>query len=439
MERTLARLRCAEDDVSAPANAAWRGVGAPAPLRCAEAGCGATAIEGNTCPRCGGLLEFDAPQGIGRDAVLQILRERRASSSPADRSGVWRYRELLPQIDVDRVVSLDEYEIPLQTAPRGAAWAGLDGAAVYHCGRNPSGSFKDAGMTVAVSFAAARGSRAALCASTGNTSAAMAAYAARAGMGAFVLAPAGGVSAAKIAQTLAYGARVLTIEGDFDDALTLARDVGAASRAVALVNSVDPYRIEGQKCVAYAILEQRGWRAPDWVVLPGGNLGNVSALGKGFREALALGLADRLPRLAVVQAAGSAPFAQAWERGDDLVPVKAQTVASAIRIGNPVSWRKARRELQACNGLALAVSDDEILEARRVIGRDGLGCEPASAASLAGARALRRRGVMQPGDDVVCILTGHVLKDSSVPEPAAPEPVAATVDAVLGVMLKEKE
>jgi len=439
MEETMARLRCAELDGGLAAHHDWRGVGGPEPLRCAEVGCGGEAIEGSTCPRCGGLLEFPAPHGIGRDALLQILRDRRAGSAPIDRSGVWRYRELLPNIDERRIVSLDENEIPLQEAPRSASWAGLDRLGVYHCGRNPSGSFKDAGMTVAVSFAAARGSRAVLCASTGNTSAAMAAYAARASMGAFVLAPAGGVSQAKIAQTLAYGGRVLTIDGDFDDALRLAREVGAASREVALVNSVDPYRIEGQKCVAFAILEQRGWRAPDWVVLPGGNLGNVSALGKGFREALALGLADRLPRLCVVQAAGAAPFARAWERGGDLEPVKADTVASAIRIGNPVSWRKARRELQACGGLALAVSDEELLEARRTIGRDGLGCEPASATSLAGARQLRLRGIMREDEDVICILTGHVLKDSSVVESITPEPVACSASAVLDAMLKEKK
>ncbi|TAM74330.1 threonine synthase [bacterium] len=439
MDKTLARLRCAELDGAAPAEHGWHGVGGPEPLRCAEAGCGGEAIEGNTCPRCGGLLEFAEPHGIGRDALVQILRDRSVATSAIDRSGVWRFRELLPHIDEARIVSLDENEIPLQEAPRSAAWSGVERVAVYHCGRNPSGSFKDAGMTVAVSFAAARGSRVALCASTGNTSAAMAAYAARAGMGAFVLAPAGGVSQAKVAQTLAYGAHVLTIEGDFDDALRLARAVGAASREVALVNSVDPYRIEGQKCVAFAMLEQRRWRAPDWVVLPGGNLGNVSALGKGFREALALGLSDRLPRLCVVQASGAAPFARAWESGAELEPVKAQTVASAIRIGNPVSWRKARRELRACDGLALALSDEDILEARRAIGGDGLGCEPASAASLAGVRELRRRGVMRADEDVVCILTGHVLKDSSVVEPIAPEPVANSVDAVLSAMLKEKK
>lgn len=438
MEETMARLRCAEPAGLEAGEQGWRAVGGPEPLRCSEAGCGGEAIEGHACPRCGGLLEFPMPRGIGQQALVQILRERRRVASAIDRSGVWRYRELLPHLAEDRIVSLDENEIPLQEAPRSAAWGGVDRLAVYHCGRNPSGSFKDAGMTVAISFAAARGAQAALCASTGNTSASMAAYAARAGMGAFVLAPAGGVSQAKIAQTLAYGARVLTIEGDFDDALQLAREVGAASRGVALVNSVDPYRIEGQKCVAFAMLEQRGWRVPEWVVLPGGNLGNVSALGKGFREALALGLIDRLPRLCVVQAAGAAPFARAWESGAELEPVKAQTVASAIRIGNPVSWRKARRELRSCDGLALAVSDDEILEARRAIGSDGLGCEPASAASLAGLRVLRRRGLVRADADVVCILTGHVLKDSSVGEPIVPKPVERSVDAVLAAMLKEK-
>jgi len=214
-----------------------------------------------------------------------------------------------------------------------------------------------------------------------------------------------------MAQTLDYGATVAAIEGDFDHALEVVRSLDPAR--VAIVNSVNPYRIEGQKCAAFALLEARDWRAPDWLVLPGGNLGNTSAFGKGFREAHALGLIDRLPRIAVVQASGAAPFARVWREGGDLVPVRAETTATAIKIGAPASWRKALAEVRAANGTVLDVGDGAIAEARAVIGRDGIGCEPASAASLAGLRALREEGTIGRDDDVVLVLTGHVLKDTA--------------------------
>jgi threonine synthase len=276
---------------------------------------------------------------------------------------------------------------------------------------NPTASFKDAGMTVAISHAKESGARVAVCASTGNTAAAMAAYAARAEIAALVLVPAVGVSEAKMAQTLDYGATVAAIDGDFDRALEVVRGLDPAR--VAIVNSVNPYRIEGQKCAAFALLEARDWRVPDWLVLPGGNLGNTSAFGKGFREALALGLIDRLPRIAVVQASGAAPFAKLFRDGGEMIPVRAQTTATAIKIGAPASWRKALAEVRACHGTVLDVSDDEIADARAVIGRDGIGCEPASAASLAGLRRLRAVGTIGRDEDVVLVLTGHVLKDGA--------------------------
>jgi threonine synthase len=250
-----------------------------------------------------------------------------------------------------------------------------------------------------------------VCASTGNTAAAMAAYAARAGIAALVLVPAGGVSEAKMAQTLDYGATVAAIDGDFDRALELVRSLDPAR--VAVVNSINPFRIEGQKCAALALLEARDWRVPDWIVLPGGNLGNTSAFGKGLREALALGFIDRLPRLAVVQAAGAAPFARAWRDGEDVRPVRAETAATAIKIGAPASWRKALAEVRATHGTVLAVEDDEIADARAIVGRDGVGCEPASAATLAGLRALRASSDIGRDDDVVLVLTGHALKDGA--------------------------
>ncbi|HYW54961.1 MAG TPA: threonine synthase [Dongiaceae bacterium] len=381
-------------------------------LRCSECDVVHDDVDALACGDCGELLAFELDAGtIDPDAVDANARRRRASLDPRDRSGVWRFRELLPPVDADAITTLREGDVPLLDAPRGAAFAGVDRLAYLHLGMNPTASFKDAGMTVAISHARERGARVAVCASTGNTAASMAAYAARAGMSAVVLAPVGGISPAKVAQTLDYGAHVIGVEGDFDDALRAVRALDPAT--VAVVNSVNPYRIEGQKTAALVLLEQREWRAPDWVMLPGGNLGNASALGKGFREARAIGLAERIPRLAVVQAAGAAPFARAWRENAELVSVRAETDASAIRIGAPASWKKARAEVRASAGTVLDVTDAEIAEARAVIGRDGVGCEPASAASLAGLRALVADGSVARDADVVCVLTGHVLKDTA--------------------------
>jgi threonine synthase len=365
-----------------------------------------------TCERCGGLAAF-RPSFAGQSApeLRALWSERRRLNDPLDLSGVWRFRELLPPIDRENVVTLRENAVPLYTGPRGAAYAGAAQVSYLHLGMNPTASFKDAGMTVAISRAKQRGARVAICASTGNTAASMAAYAARAGLSAIVLVPRVGVSEAKMAQTLDYGATVATIDGDFDRALEVVRSLDPAR--VAIVNSVNPYRIEGQKCAAFALLDLRAWEAPDWIVLPGGNLGNTSAIGKGLREALALGLIDRLPRLAVVQASGAAPFARAFRSGEPLVPVRAETTATAIKIGAPASWKKALGEVKAGGGVVLDVSDEEIADARAVIGRDGVGCEPASAASLAGLRRLRAEGTIEAGADVVLVLTGHVLKDGA--------------------------
>jgi threonine synthase len=380
-------------------------------LACSE--CGAVASAGTLfCDACGGLLAFDLdPSSFDPVALRQTFRERRASNDALDTSGVWRFRELLPAIAASNVVTLRENALPLYTAVRGGAFADATRASYLHLGMNPTASFKDAGMTVAISHAKESGARVAVCASTGNTAAAMAAYAARAEIAALVLVPAVGVSEAKMAQTLDYGATVAAIDGDFDRALEVVRGLDPAR--VAIVNSVNPYRIEGQKCAAFALLEARDWRVPEWLVLPGGNLGNTSALGKGFREALSLGLIDRLPRIAVVQAAGAAPFAKLFRDGGDMVPVRAQTTATAIKIGAPASWRKALAEVRACDGTVLDVSDEEIADARAVIGRDGVGCEPASAASLAGLRKLRTNGTIGRDDDTVLVLTGHVLKDGA--------------------------
>jgi len=381
-------------------------------LRCSECGIPAADPDLLACAACGELLAFELDAArIDAHTVDTTARARRASLAAIDRSGVWRFRELLPPIAHDAITTLREGDVPLYDGPRGAAYAGVQRVAYYHLGMNPTASFKDTGMTVAISRARERGARIVVCASTGNTSSSMAAYAARAGLTAVVVAPVDGISEAKVAQTLDYGAHVVAVDGDFDDALRAVRALDPAS--VAVVNSVNPYRIEGQKTAAFVLLEQRAWGPPDWVMLPGGNLGNTSALGKGFREAVEIGLATHTPKLGVVQASGAAPFARLWRAGNELVPVRAQTDATAIRIGAPASWKKARAEVRASGGTVLDVDDEAIAQARAVIGRDGVGCEPASAASLAGLKLLVARGEIEHNADVVCVLTGHLLKDSA--------------------------
>lgn len=380
-------------------------------LLCSDCGLQAPA-DALFCAACAGLLTFELDTAaVDGTALRALVRTRRTSNEHRDRSGVWRYRELLPALDPERLVTLRENDVPLYAARDGARYAGLDGASYLHLGMNPTGSFKDAGMTVALTHAAQTGARVAICASTGNTAASMAAYSARAGVHAVVLVPSTGISESKVAQTLDYGATVLGIEGDFDAALATVRQLDP--RRFAIVNSVNPYRIEGQKTAAFVLLEQRDWKVPDWFVLPGGNLGNTSAFGKGFREANALGLIDQLPRIAVIQAAGAAPFARLFASGGEMVPVKAQTSATAIKIGAPASWKKALREVRATRGTVISVDDAAIADARAVIGRDGIGCEPASAASLAGAKALVASGIIGTADDVVLVLTGHMLKDTA--------------------------
>ena len=353
--------------------------------------CGAVADPLEIC-RCGGLPEFVLePLRLDPVGLRRLVRERRASYEPLFASGVWRWRELLPAIPAESIVSLAEGNVPLYGSEPGARYAGVDRLAYLHLGMNPTGSFKDLGMTVAISAAKAAGARGVVCASTGNTASSMAAYAARAGLDAYAIVPRGRVSDAKLAQMREYGAQLIEVDGSFDDAFASLQLVSDA----AVVNSVNAYRIEGQKCAAFAILEARGWNVPDWVVLPGGNLGNISAISKGFREALQLGLIDKLPRLALVRAA-----------------LGVDTTASAIAVGNPKSRNRASRALDRFNGVELAVSDDAILDAKAHIGREGIGCEPASAASLAGARRLRECGKIAPDADVVAILTGHILKDA---------------------------
>jgi len=369
-----------------------------------------------TCPACAGLLDvaydFNLPYSV--DEMKALFQERKTIEADLDRSGVWRFHELLPFVDdLSRVVSLVEGNTPIYTAPRSAEYAAVSSLRFKHQGLNPTGSFKDNGMTTGVTQAVRIGATAVACASTGNTSASMAAYAARAGMRAVVFIPAGEIAWGKLSQALEYGATVVELEGNFDDAMRIVREV-ADETELYLLNSINPFRLEGQKTIIVEMIEQNSWRAPDWIVLPGGNLGNVSAFGKALHELLELGFIDRLPRLAVIQAEGAAPFYDlfAAPTRSQLKPLeKASTLATAIKIGNPVSWKKALRSLEWTDGIVERVSEQEIADAKAIIGRDGIGCEPASAATLAGIKRLLGAGVITPDSDVIAVLTGNLLKD----------------------------
>jgi threonine synthase len=390
----------------------------PAELACFEERCRArfpiTEIIYN-CPRCGGLLEavYPAPEGHPAD-WKRMWRDRRTSNAPLDQSGVWRYRELIAFLDDYRqVVTLREGNTPLLDAPRAAQYGGLDRITFKHQGFNPTGSFKDNGMTCGVAQALRLGARRVACVSTGNTSASMAAYASAAGLDPIIFIPHGNISFGKLAQALEYGARTFQVEANFDQILALVRQL-AERLGIYLLNSINPFRIEGQKTIMVEMMDQRDWRVPDWVVLPGGNLGNTSAFGKALREMKALGLIGRLPRLAVIQADGAAPFFdlyRATDRSHLNAVTHPETLATAIKIGDPISWPKALYEVLTSGGVVEKVTEQEIADAKAVIGRCGVGCEPASAATLAGIRKLTAAGTMAAGSDVVAVLTGNLLKD----------------------------
>lgn len=364
------------------------------------------------CPQCRGLLEVlhaAPPQG---GAALRASFDARCGVRRGPlASGVWRFREVVLPTAGDGVCAYPEGNTPLLAGAAVAAWAGAEGLLLKHEGHNPTGSFKDRGMTVGVTQARRIGARAVACASTGNTGASLAAYAARAGLRALVIVPSGQVAAAKLAQALAYGARTVLVRGNFDRCLELA-DEASERLGVYLLNSVNPFRLEGQKTIVLELLQQLGWEPPDWIVVPAGNLGNTAAFGKALEEARAWGLIGRLPRLAAVQAEGAAPFARAFREGfARRHRVEPHTVATAINIGNPASYERAARAIRDTDGVVTAVSDAEILEAKAVVDAAGIGCEPASAAAVAGVRRLVAEGVIGSRARVVAVLTGHLLKD----------------------------
>src|ERR1700733_5019974 len=388
-------------------------------LRCIA--CGATpdsAAADFRCTSCGDLLEFIFPgwapgAGAFEPAVLKALwLARRTSREALDQSGVWRFRELLPHIPAEHAITLREGNTPLYDLPRCARVAGVQNLQAKHQGMNPTASFKDTGMTFAASSAHHGKFRWVACASTGNTSASMAAYAARGNMHSLVLIPDGKISWGKLSQSLDYGALTCQLRTDFDGCVRLLNEL-VRQRPVYLLNSVNPYRIEGQKTAAIELMEQLGWEPPDHIIVPGGNLGNSSAIGKALLEMRDLKLISRLPRLSIVQAQGANPFYRCVREfgGKKLEPMTADTLATAIRIGNPASWKKALKVLRATGGQVEQVSEVEIAEAKAEIGADGIGCEPASAVTLAGLKKLRAAGFVKPNEFVVLILTGHLLKD----------------------------
>jgi len=405
---------------------------------CGERISGAEARPDFRCARCGDLFEveyagwsqrqsFDRPNP---GALKWLWRERRSSSESLDQSGVWRFRELLPILDnFGNAVSLREGNTPLYPLYRTAKALGMDQLFAKHQGMNPTGSFKDTGMTAALSVAKERGFEWVACASTGNTSAAMAAYAARAGLRSLVLIPEGKIAWGKLSQAMDYGALTCQLKTDFDGCLRVLTEI-VKEAPIYLLNSVNPYRLEGQKTPAIEIAEAFDWTVPDHLIVPGGNLANGSALGKGFRELHELGLVARMPHISVIQAEGANPLVRsmAGSGGTELEPVEAHTRATAIRIGNPASWRKAARVIQETGGWCLDVTETEIAIAKAELGAEGLGCEPASAVTLAGLKKLRADGKIAAEESVVLLLTGHTLKDADY-----------TIDFHRGTLLTEQE
>lgn len=383
-------------------------------LKCFDCGKEYPATEERCECDCKGLLDVVHDLEAAKEVVSRELFEKRVGSKAYPYgSGVWRYKEIIhPLIPDDKVISILEGNTSIHFGEQVRHYVGLKNFFLKAQGENPTGSFKDNGMTVAVSHANFLGIKAIACASTGNTSASLAAYAAAESLKGVIFVPKGNIAYGKLSQALAYGIKTVQIDGNFDEALNFLLE-NAKELGLYVVNSINPYRIEGQKSIAFELCQQMNWEIPDWVVVPGGNLGNSSAIGKGFRELEELGLTAKVPRLAVVQAHGSNPFYRLWsENGENLTPIKdPKTIATAIKIGNPVSWKKSLREVRHSKGVVEEVSDQEIMDAKAMVDATGIGCEPASACSVAGAKKLVEKGIIKPDEIVVGILTGNLLKD----------------------------
>jgi threonine synthase len=365
------------------------------------------------CDECGGLLDVIHDWNTVTTPITRELFDNRMGSlEPPYHSGVWRYKELIyPGVDNELIVTKPEGNTNLYPLPKLADWAGVSELYLKHEGENPTGSFKDRGMTAGVTQANVMSVKRVACASTGNTSSALASYAALAGIEGIIFLQNKAIALGKLAQGLAYGALCLRIDADFDRNLELVREASKRLN-IYVLNSVNPFRLEGQKSIMIETMQQLHWQVPDWIVCPGGNLGNSAAFGKALKEMYDLGLIDRLPRLAVIQAEGASPLYEAFKTEfEDFQSMKAQTVATAIKIGNPVNYEKAVRAIQWTNGFVEFVTDGQIMDAKALIDRAGIGCEPASACSLAGTKKLVDKGIIKPHETVVGVLTGHVLKD----------------------------
>jgi threonine synthase len=377
-----------------------------------------------TCKDCGSVLEIMCKPDVSRD----IFNCRKST--------MWKYKEFMP-VDESRIVSLQEGGTPFIKCNKLGDQLGVE-LYVKVEGSNPTGSFKDRGMSVGITKALELGVDTVGCASTGNTSASLAAYAARAGLRCIVILPSGKVALGKLAQAMFHGAEVISVEGNFDEALEVITAL-ALDGKIYLLNSVNPFRLEGQKSIGFEIVDDLGWKSPDRIILPVGNAGNISAIWKGVNEFYEADFIKDLPRMTGIQAEGSAPIVNAVRRGaEDIIPVEnPETIATAIRIGAPVSALKALRAIYDSDGLAETVTDDEILYSQKLLARsEGIGVEPASAASIAGLRKLVETGEIDKGEEIVCIVTGHLLKDPNTAINACKEPVKveANVEALSRVL-----
>ncbi|MDR2720438.1 MAG: threonine synthase [Nitrososphaerota archaeon] len=381
------------------------------------------------CKNCGDILEIKIDVEKVSGAVKTGDYKKRAPLS------VWRYRDFMPIHEITSLVTLGEGGTGLHHSKRLGEVLGLTNLWIKNEGENPTGSFKDRGMTVGVTKAVELGAKHVICASTGNTSASLAAYAARAGIQCTVLIPSGKIAYGKLSQAMIHGAKVLQVRGNFDEALDFVLKISEKHKSIYLLNSINPFRIEGQKSLGYEICEQLDFNAPDRLIVPVGNAGNISAIWKGFSEFYELGLIDKLPKMTGIQAAGSAPIAKAIKsHSNKIVPVaEPETVATAIRIGAPVSWKKAINAINDSRGIAETVTDEEILDAQKILAQvEGIFVEPASAASIAGLKKLVRNGIINKDERVVCVTTGHGLKDPDTAIKMCEKPVE--VDAEMSAI-----
>ncbi len=371
------------------------------------------------CKKCGDILEIKYEQC----ELVEAVRNSEWRKIPLS---VWRYRHFMPVDDTAKIISLNEGGTGFHLCERLAKHLGLRRLYIKNEGENPTGSFKDRGMTVGVTKAVELGVKSVICASTGNTSASLAAYAAKGGLQCAVVIPSGKIAYGKLSQAMIYGAKVIQVRGNFDESLDAVLKLSEKHRSIYLLNSINPFRIEGQKSLGYEICDQLNQEAPERIIVPVGNAGNISAIWKGFKEFHDLDLIKALPKMTGIQAAGSAPIAQAIKNGSDtIVPVSApETVATAIRIGAPVSWKKALKAIRKSGGTAETVTDEEILDAQKLLARiEGLFVEPASASSIAGLIKLVENGVIDRDERVVCVTTGHGLKDPDTAVKMSEKPV----------------